>query len=210
MAITLSESVRVRATDHGSYESLYNPGRMGNTADIAYGGCTIATAINAAYQTVPPAYCLYSAQGNFLGPALTDRKYLLHVQTYRQTKTFATRKVEVSQKQNDGALRLCMVILADFHCKERASLLEYSRRPTQTYSSPDESLPAATIREGLVQRGEIVQGTADAHAKQFGLGAQFWDSRLCPEGVSAQNLLGLAKNVATTQVSACYRPNMEI
>lgn len=76
---------------------------MGNIANIAYGGWTLAIAANAAYQSAPPSYHLYSMLGHFLGPALTDRKLFCTVRKIRDTRTLATRQVEVSQAQDDGS-----------------------------------------------------------------------------------------------------------
>ena len=198
--VNLIEDLKLKQIDDGYYESVHKPLRMGNMAAIAFGGFTIAIGVNAAFQTVPTGYHLYSAQGNFLGPALTDRTYVVHVHPYRQTKTFATRRVEVNQRQDDGKLRLCMVVTTDFQIAEKKSLLEYSRSPTQSYSSPTDCLPVVKLRERLVQTGDLSQTGAELHAKQFGLGASYWDSRTCPEGVAGQTLFGVAKNVRTTQV----------
>lgn len=55
------------------FESVHNPEKMGNMADVAYGGNTLAVALNAALQTVPSGFFLYSALGNYIGPAFIDR-----------------------------------------------------------------------------------------------------------------------------------------
>lgn len=78
------------------FESINKPEKMGNLADVAYGGNTLAVAVNAALQTIPSAFFLYSALGNYLGPAFTDRTLHCKVRDVRTSKTFATRHVEVS------------------------------------------------------------------------------------------------------------------
>ena len=96
------------------FESIYKPEKMGNLANIAFGGNTLAVAVNAALQTIPPNFFLYSALGNYLGPAFTDRTLQCEVRDVRSTKTFATRHVELSQVQMDGERRLCLFLSADF------------------------------------------------------------------------------------------------
>lgn len=100
LARTLQEQLAVEEISTGHYVSRLPPEKMANVANIAYGGCTVGVAIAAACQTVKPGYHLYTAMGNYLGPALTDRKLFIHVQSVRDTRTFATRQVLVSQKRD--------------------------------------------------------------------------------------------------------------
>lgn len=106
------DMIRLKATGEKSFESLALPERMGKAANIACGGCTLSMVICAAFCRVEtPAQgrvTLLSALGHFLGPALTDRMVLLRVTSLRDTRTFATRQVIASQKQNDGSERACM------------------------------------------------------------------------------------------------------
>lgn len=202
MASTFTEMVAIeKGTEPGVYHSRRNPEKMGNAAPIAYGGCALAIAIVAAYETVQPSHQLYSAQGNFLGPALTDRPLSCSVQEKRTTRTFATRIVEVGQRLDNGQSRSCLLMVADFHVPEPASMLTYSKPRPEGYSSYEECKPAAQWRQSLVDRGVVSQGVADAYAKQFSLGERFYENRPCPEGVAAQNLYGMAKTMATTQDS---------
>ncbi|KAK3044374.1 hypothetical protein LTS18_001453, partial [Coniosporium uncinatum] len=74
----LKEMVAICQTSTNEFESLHPPSRMGNTAPIAYGGCTLGIAAASAYATVKPGYHAYSMLGLFIGPALTDRKLLIY------------------------------------------------------------------------------------------------------------------------------------
>ncbi|KAK1764294.1 acylthioesterase ii [Phialemonium atrogriseum] len=200
MASTLLDQVSVEESGPDQFVSRFNPGRMGNTANIAYGGCTLAAAVQAACRTVSPEYLLYSTLGNYLGPALTDRKLTCSVRRVRDTRTFATRQVEVSQEQQDGApRRLCMVVLADFQVREPASLLAYSAPPSRSYSPVERCLGAAEAGEEMVRSGVVPRKLVGLHGVIFGLMARFFETRQAPEGVSAQNLGGLAKGVRTDQ-----------
>jgi acyl-CoA thioesterase II len=198
MAITLQEQIAIEEVSPGYYISKTFAERMGNVLPIAYGGCTIGIATHAAYATVPPSHTLYSLVGHFLGPASTTEKYHCAVHTTRNTKTFATRRVEVSQIQPDGKKRVCMELLADFQVEEPA-LFTYSAPPLQKYSGPDQSQTTNTLAEAAVAEGKMTQARADAFRRTFMLMERYFDTRHCPEGVSGQNLLGNLKANATTQ-----------
>lgn len=62
------------------FETKQKPQRMGNPLPIAYGGYALAVACKAGGLTVPEGYHLYSMQGNFLGPAYTDRQFRANFQ----------------------------------------------------------------------------------------------------------------------------------
>ena len=200
MAATIHGLLSVRETSASHFESIYNPEKMGNAANIAYGGNTLGVAITAALQTVPSHYFLYSALGNYLGPAFTDRKLECSVRALRTTKTFATRHIEIIQVQNNGEKRLCLFVTADFQTAEPASLLTYSRPPRMTYSSVKNSPTLEENRQDMLDRGLIDQKTMALSDVLFGLATRFFDRRPCPEGVITQNLTGLAKTgTPTTQ-----------
>jgi acyl-CoA thioesterase II len=182
-----------------TFECLHPPQKMGNPLNIAYGGYALATACKAAYLSVPPGYHLYSLLGHYLGPAYIDRVLRASVRTIRQTRTFSTRQIEVSQLRDDGEDRVCLVAIADFHVKEPASLLEFSRPPAQSYSHYKDLPAQDVVSERLLQEGKITKRLLDAHAKTFGLMASMFDQRPCPESVFAQNLFGMAKTLPTTQ-----------
>lgn len=182
------------------FESIHNPERMGNMADFAYGGNTLALAVNAALQIIPSGFFLYSALGNYLGPAFTDRTLQCAVREVRTTKTFATRHVEMSQVQKDGKRRRCLFLSADFQIAEPTTLLTYSRPPMIAYSTVEDCLTTDANRQSLLQRGLVSKEKVQLHKKIFGLSERFLDMRPCPEGIMTQNLVGMAnKGVLTTQ-----------
>ena len=200
MATTISELLSVRETLPLHFESVYKPKRMGNAANIAYGGNTLAVAITAALETVPTGFFLYSALGNYLGPAFTDRTLHCSVRSIRSTKTFATRHVEMTQLQDNGQHRLCLFLTADFQAAEPATLLTYSRSPRMAYSSVHDSLTRNQVRQNLLDRGSLTPEMANMDKVLFGLADRFVDRRSCPEGIFTQNCTGLAKKgTPTTQ-----------
>lgn len=182
-AKTLSDQVAVSALENDRFVSVYNPESMDNTAKIAYGGCAIAMAISAAHQTIDSLHFLYTAMGHYLGPALIDRPLFAAVRRIRDTRTFATRQVEISQIQDNGSARVCMIVSLDFHVKEKASLLEYSASPSIRYQ-PVESLPTAK--------------QTNFNEKQHTLKERLLEWRTSPEGMLFQTMKGEIK-VPTTQ-----------
>ncbi|KAK1597064.1 acyl-CoA thioesterase II [Colletotrichum navitas] len=199
MAATLREQVAVDDLGSDQFVSRANPARMGNAANIAYGGCTIGVGVQAACSTVPAHYLLYSTTGNYLGPALTDRKLKCSVRRVRDTRTFATRLVEISQDQDYGKSRLCMIMLADFQVKEEKSLFVYSAPPSMPYSSPEECPAVEERTKDLVRRGIVTEKEVKLYMASFGLNERFLETRGVPETVGPNNLLGIAKKAKTPQ-----------
>ena len=196
----MTELLSLRQIDTGLYESIHKPEKMGNMADVAYGGNTLAVAINAAFQAVPSGFFLYSALGTYLGPAFVDRTLQCALREIRTTKKFATRHVEVSQVQNDGKRRLCLFLSADFQTAEPATLLTYSRPPRMTYSAVEDCESVNESRQGFLTRGLAEEGAVRMHRVVFGLSERLLDRRPCPEGIITQTLTGMAKKgIATTQ-----------
>lgn len=193
MASTLTDLVSVRQTAPNIFESVNDPEKMGNMADIAFGGNTLAVAVNAAFHNTPAGFFLYSALGSYLGPAFTDRTLQCQVRDIRTTKTFATRHVEVSQVQKDGKRRLCLFLSADFQVAEPATLLTYSRPTRMAYSAVKDCPTTDENRQSLLERGSVTKQIVQMHKKLFGLGERFFDRRPCPEGIMTQNLTGMAK-----------------
>ncbi|GJC81128.1 hypothetical protein ColLi_03966 [Colletotrichum liriopes] len=199
MANTLQEQVAVDDLGSDHFISRVNPARMGNAANIAYGGCTISVGIQAACSTVPAKYLLYSTTGNYLGPAFTDRKLKCSVRRVRDTRTFATRLVEISQDQDDGKARMCMIMLADFQVKEETSLLVYSAPPSMAYSPPEQCLTTEEGAKDLVRRGIATEKMAKLYMASFGFNSRFFETRGVPETVGPNNLLGIVKTAKTPQ-----------
>lgn len=182
-----------------TFESQNVADKMGNLANIGYGGSTLAFAINAASATVEPNYRLYSALGNFLGPVLTDRKMNCTVSRLRDTRSFATREVRVSQDYPDGKSRLVLTMLADYQVPEPASVLAYSAKPSISYAPVAQTVPAAEHRQRQFEAGVIKKGEQVLFDRLFSAMGRYFEHRPCPEGVASQNLAGLAKHVKTTQ-----------
>ena len=215
MAATITELVSVRQianddvlqfahdsekqqTSPSLFESIHNPEKMGNLAGFAYGGNTLAVAVNAALQTIPSGFFLYSALGNYLGPALTDRTLQCAVRDMRTTKTFATRHVEMSQIQKDGKRRLCLFLSADFQAPEPATLLTYSRPPMVAHSAVEDCPNYGEWRQSFVKRGLATEHTVQLYKRLYGLAERFFDRRPCLEGITGQTLNGMAKKGITT------------
>lgn len=198
MAATLSEQIGLVEIAPDKFVSKCVPARMGNQLPIAYGGCTMGVGVHAAALTVGPAYNLYSLLGHFLGPAMTDRNLSVLVHRLRDTRTFATRRVEVFQELADGDTRLCMTLEADFHIRE-PSMVEYSSPPLTQYSDPDSCPSTDKLGADLIAKGYISPDKAKAFLSTFNMMGRFFDNRLCPEGIWGQNLGGLAKDFPTTQ-----------
>ncbi|TPX16008.1 uncharacterized protein E0L32_000342 [Thyridium curvatum] len=174
------------------------PIRLGNALPIAYGGCAIANAVSAACATVPARVHLYSVLGNFLGPALTDRKLYCSVHRTRDTRSFSTRRVQVSQRLDGGERRVCLELLADFHADE-PSTLEYSARPAAAYAPPH-NCPGLEEQMGILRsQGLVSDGEAAEFQRSLGAQAHYWDMRYCANGVAGQNLAGVLKSAPTTQ-----------
>lgn len=167
---------------------------MGNMVDVAYGGSTLAVAFNAAL----PGFFLYSALGNYLGPAFTDRTLQCAVRGIRNTKTFATRHVELSQVQKDGKGRLSLFVSADFQAAEPATLLTYSRPPMMTYSAAEDCRTVEENRQHLTKCGLASDLAVQSQRRIFGISERFFDQRPCPEGSNAQTLTVMAKKVTAT------------
>ncbi|CAK7275379.1 hypothetical protein SEPCBS119000_006663 [Sporothrix epigloea] len=201
-APTLAEQVSVKpvGTDDGSlFESVYCPIRMGNAAPIAYGGFTLGVAVAAAAQTVPSTHKLYSVLGHYLGPASTSSPVRIQIHRTRDTKSFATRRAQVTQDHN-GQQRTCLEVLLDFHVVEDA-LFRYSEPPAYP-------LDAARPEDGISWEAQVAKHVANKTISRkvaavadmaFAPSEAFFEGRGVPEGVSSQNLLGIAKTAKTTQ-----------
>ncbi|KAB8356556.1 hypothetical protein FH972_024137 [Carpinus fangiana] len=198
--LNIGELIDVAQVDGDNFESLSNPGLMGNARAIAYGGNTLGVGVKAACKTVDPKYHLYSVLGNFLGPAFTDRKLLCTVTRIRDTRTFATRTVEISQKQDNGSVRSVMYLLADYQVQEPATFLTYSPKPSQPLPSVEDSFtPEQRVEQLLKMDPSIPKQLIAAYDKQFGLFRRGFDTRFPPNSVFTQNMSGMIKKVKTTQ-----------
>jgi len=158
----------------------------------AFGGCTIAAGIAAASASVPPDFHCFSVLGNFLGPALADRILTCTVTPIRSTRSFCTRYVQISQKLDNGSIRTCMVVLADFQVFDAAAadeIFNYSEPPSRVYSGVSASTPPEAIADDLLARSLI---TPSKHAAilnaKSDMRSRSFESRYCPEGILGQTL----------------------
>ncbi|KAF5024544.1 hypothetical protein F66182_3307 [Fusarium sp. NRRL 66182] len=198
-APTIYDQISIEAIGPDQFQSRYLPARMGNMADLAYGGCALGVGLRSACETAPPHYSLYTVTGSFLAPVSTAFQLRCVVRRLRDTKTFATRQVEVHQKQKDDTSRLCMIILADFQKMADKSLLTYSTPPVREYSPPSKCLTPFEAGEKLVEEGELPERSLMLYRAMFGLMHRFFEYRQAPEGIAANNLSGVAKNRYSNQ-----------
>lgn len=197
MTEPLAAQLAVERTGEDEYVSKALPVRMGNVAPIAYGGSTLGIAVNAALATVPATHRLYSLLGHYLGPASIEQHLQCKVTRTRSTPTFATRRVEVRQKQKDGSLRVVLEIIADFHVVEEAKFT-YNAKPQRSFASLQDSKPDDEVNEALLADGKISRGQLEAAKTSFAANRRHFETRLPPESLSGQNLHGISKS-GTTQ-----------
>jgi acyl-CoA thioesterase II len=200
----LMDQLALREIGENEYEMINLPQKMGNPLEIAYGGYALTVACKAASLTVPEGYHVYSIQGNYLGPAYTDRPLRASVRIVRQTRTFATRQIEVSQpppgaSKNISEKRTCLLAVADFIVPEPSPMLCYSPSPLNSYPTWSDCPTPPTAFANLVADGKITQQLLDNYSTGFNLLTQLYEQRLCPTGIFAQNLYGIAKALPHTQ-----------
>jgi acyl-CoA thioesterase II len=140
---------------------------------------------------------MYSLLGYFLGPAVTDRRVKCFVHHSRDTKTFATRRVVVSQLLDNGTDRKCLELIADFQVAEPASAMEFYPPPERQYQKPN--VTTQQLRDQYVKEGKIDKETGSLLDTMFALSGKFFDQIPAPEGVSGQNCMGFAKHLNTDQ-----------
>lgn len=195
MSPPLATELSVRQIGDDEFLSNNLPVRMGNARPIAYGGSTLGIACNAAHATVPPTHRLYSMLGHYLGPAAVDQPLRCRVARTRSTASFATRRVEVLQRQRDGSNRAVMEVICDFHVPEQP-LLTYSAPPSATYAGHDESPVDSEVAASLLADGHISKGQHEAVRASFAANERHFETRVPPTSYSGQNLHGIAKSVA--------------
>jgi acyl-CoA thioesterase II len=198
MPTSLVDQVAVEPLGSDDFVSRCLPLRMGNAMPIAYGGCSISIGLSSAVATVKAGYNPYSVMGHFHGPAATDRKLYTSVQRTRDTRSFATRRVQVKQKQDDGKERVVMDLMVDFHIQDQGPF-EYSAPPAGAWPKPVDCLTLEALANSYKDTGRV---TAAQHAvllKTFASSVEHFDTRPCVNGVAGQNLNGAAKNLPTTQ-----------
>ena len=211
--------IAVRKTENPwVFEAVSLPGRAGNQQPIAYGGCAIATALNAAGQTIKaePRFVPYSVTGHFLGPASLDERYICEVQAVRDTRSFATRYVTVKQRikgemRSVLALTLDMIISklstrealdhAQATGKEAAKAQSLLRYQPNAKAQLDNIVKLESSDEHLRRRldtGDLDEFQVEAYHEFLGLWNKVFDTRIVPECIMTQNLFGL-KECETSQ-----------
>ena len=198
MAETLQDQVALEEIAPNHYISKVLPKRIGNALPVGYGGFTVGVAVHAAYKSVREGYSLYSLVGHFLGPSSTEAQLHVKTHTVRDTRTFATRRVQVSQIKEDGSERLCLEALIDFQAQEEP-WFSYSTPPRTSYSSPKDSQTLIELLHAAASNGQISKEKADQVKQSFQSSADFVETKLCPEGVSGQNIMGALGDCKTAQ-----------
>ncbi|KOS12932.1 acyl- thioesterase ii [Malassezia pachydermatis] len=207
-----------KTEDPWVFEGTSLPLPLGNLRPIAYGGFAIATAINAAGQTMPKDghFVPYSLTGHFLGPASLKTPYVCEVQPVRDTRTFCTRFVTVKQRSSKGDLRSVLSITLDLinspdstkealqKAKEagiepacKGSLLRYGASPPWVVEHANDLLPFDKISAQLVKSGEIDASVVKMQSDFLDLWNKLFEMRPVPHSVLFQNSMGMSDQPTT-------------
>lgn len=220
MAANFIELVRLQATDDANtFISCAKPEKMGNPADIAYGGCVLALAVHAAFTTVQatkPNFEVYSVLGSYLGPTLADRTVTLRVSTLRETRSFATRFVVATQKYDDGSQRSTFSATVDFIAPnaintEQAGVpyTRYSRKPKATYASPEQLPSMWEILDKKVAEGRLAQRESDFLRNViFALNEKTIVGAQPPQSLHAENAMGADAKADSAQYKKALTDRM--
>jgi acyl-CoA thioesterase II len=200
---TVAELLSVRALSPTSFISNFNPQPMGSLQPRAYGGCTLGVAISSAYAAgVQPHFHPYSILGHFLGPAQTDRPLYVDVERLRDTRTFLTLQIRVTQEQDGGkGRRSCMSLVADFQAAEKKVFepMVFSAKPERNWGPPSEGLTWVEHATRLRDEGYVSDKFVKGGPKGFGLGKKFFDSRHLPQSPMGRRLYGVIKKADTEE-----------
>jgi acyl-CoA thioesterase II len=200
---TIAQLLSVREVSANSYVSVYNPQPMGSLQPRAYGGCTLGVALSAAYASgVQPHFHAYSILGHFLGPANTDRPLYVDIERLRDTRTFLTLQIRVSQEQDGGkGKRACLSMIADFQAEEKKVFepMVFSAKPARNWGPPSEGLTWTQHATRLRDKGVVSDKFVKGGAKGFALGMKYFDTRQLPDSPMGRRLFGVIKNVDTEQ-----------
>ncbi|KAK4700969.1 hypothetical protein P7C70_g5270, partial [Phenoliferia sp. Uapishka_3] len=204
MSSNFLELIRLKRLSPTTFETLALTERMGNQLPIAYGGCALAVAVQAAYHSLPvmapgaPKMVFYSMVGHYLGPTATDRHIKILVEDVRSTRTFATRRVVLSQTQNDGSERSTLAVTFDFIASSPTSVLRFhipapsivhhSETPIY-FDALDERVAAKTMEPWV----------ASTYKRVFGLYSKFFDLKMPDNEPLSQNAWGVDKEIVTSQ-----------
>jgi acyl-CoA thioesterase II len=137
--------------------------------------------------------------GHFLSGAKADRCFRANVTTIRDTGSFATRTVIVSQVMDDGAVRAVLSAHIDFHRREPESLLNYSVPPPARAKALADSWDHARTTEEMLRLPGSSKGAVRMFEKTFEPARRFYEQRAVPDSLATQNMYGLLKDAPTTQ-----------
>ncbi|KAJ5568980.1 Thioesterase/thiol ester dehydrase-isomerase [Penicillium hetheringtonii] len=149
-SIIFKEQISVEPIGKDCYRSVVPPIPMGDLADWAYGGNTLAIAVRAAYSMVAEGDHLYSISGHFVRPASQFKKLICRVEHVRESRVFKTRHLRVLQSEGNSE-QLCLIATADFHIDEPDEMVTYSAHPQVEVpcSPPEETEVEKTLESGL-------------------------------------------------------------
>jgi acyl-CoA thioesterase II len=211
MAASILDMINLKCISRNAFESLALPEGMANTANIAYGGCVLSMVVSAAFQSLETSsrgrMALYSALGHFLGPALTDRTVILRVTSLRDTRTFSTKQVIASQRQDDGSERACTSAQLDFIISptddpDVHSFLRYSIPPPRTTNPADVPLFLEKIKN-RVKNGDLNPNVENTYITNFKLFERLFDSKMPSGSPLTENVFGIDK---TRKISQDHLP----
>ncbi|KAH8662490.1 acyl-CoA thioesterase II [Xylariales sp. PMI_506] len=196
MASTVANFIALDEVAPNEYVSKFPPPGLGRP--IAFGGCALGLAVHAAGLTVSPKYQLYSVLGHYLGPGSLDEKMKCTVERTRDTRSFATRRVRVTQTQPGGKTRTCMELTADFRVAEDGGLT-YSAPPVSKIPPVDTVPTNEELVATLFADGRMSPEQGGLYNMLDGPLRALMEVRQFPDSVGAQNLTGLLKPVPTSQ-----------
>lgn len=195
-----------RGEGNDVFEALACPERMGNPAAIAYGGWTLAFGVQAAFYTIErPGFAIYSIVGHYLGPASTERPLTATVARLRETRSFSTRLVTVSQKQADGVLRPCLSMTLDFIASpsetdnDTISTLRYSVKPLEPTPRPEDVPDWDEDLDRRAKSGEVHPKVLAGYLKIFELWKRYIETRIPKSAPFYSRLFGVDATKKTSQ-----------
>ncbi|KDN37809.1 hypothetical protein K437DRAFT_259646 [Tilletiaria anomala UBC 951] len=178
---------------------------MGNPSKIAYGGCALALAVTAAFQSLEGKdYAIYSMSAQYLGPTAFSQAVRLYVRSLRDTRTFCTRFLLIKQQQTNGRWRPTLSATCDFVAPQEAdsvqTLLRFSVKPEHPNAPPPETLPSPDVSlKQLADEGNVTERELSEHERNFSPMARYADMRTVPDTPIAQKLAGIQYKSATSQ-----------
>lgn len=146
----------------------------------------------AAHQTIPANSNLriYSLQGNFLSSVSGDRPVQIQVTPLRDTKSFSTRFVMLSQEV-DGKVKNCASAIADFYNAGDKTTLVYSSKPMRSSVTHHSKLePTNQLIEKQVQEGIVHRKLSEMYIKSYSPFRFYTTTIPTPESATYHNLQG--------------------